>query len=187
MTAGPIAVHPERTTDEATLLWRFGAGGPPQGAAWTAAIEHALAPLQASGVVSTTVCRADAVAVTLTPGLPWIAHAAAVRGALQAAAEALAGAPDDPGLRRELLADAARDAVDRVVGPYAAGHGGAVEIVEVTTEVVRLTLSGACHGCPAAALTVHARLEHLIRSRAPWLDHVEVAGLQPSLALARTA
>ena len=185
---GAVPVHPERTAEPGTVLWRFGAGHGGAGPGWQGALDDAFAPLTASAVVTDVTALAGAVRVTLAPGLAWADHAAAVRDAAQRAALACAaGAPPDPEARREALERAARDALETAVGPYAAGHGGGIDLLHVGSDTVTVRLTGTCHGCPAAALTVHARLEGLIRRRAPWLDRVEVDGAQPNRWLDRTA
>jgi Fe-S cluster biogenesis protein NfuA len=182
-----VPVHPERTEDPRAVLWRFGAGHGGDGQGWQASVDRAFAALVASGVVAEAAARTGAVLVTLTPDRTWAEHAAAVRDAVQGAAASCGATPSDPDARRRRLEEAALAALETVVGPYAAGHGGGVHLLDVGPEVVRVRLTGACHGCPAAALTVHARLEGLIRRRAPWLDRVDVEGAQPSGWLERTA
>lgn len=185
---GAVPVHPERTADPGTVLWRFGAGHGSAGPGWQDALDRAFAPLVSRTVVTDVTALSGAVRVTLAPGLAWAGHAAAVRDAAQRAALACAaGPPSDPEARRAALEDAAREVITSAVGPYAAGHGGGVDLLGVGPDTVTVRLTGTCHGCPAAALTVHARLEGLIRRRAPWLDRVEVDGAQPSRWLDRTA
>ncbi len=192
-----LPVHPERTDDRATLRWRFGAGlgGPdasaddhaaPWAAAWAADVDAAFADLIAEHVVTSAHAEPDAVRVTLAPEQTWHTAVRPVRAAVQRAgaqrteaqhhddAGARPATPADPAERRAALETAVREALDEVVAPYAAGHGGGVQLLEVTTDVVRVRLVGACHGCPAAGLTVHARLEALVRQRAPWLARVEL-------------
>lgn len=185
---GAVPVHPERTADPDTVLWRFGAGHASAGPSWQDALDDAFAPLVSGALVTDVTALAGAVRVTLAPGLSWGDQAAAVRSAAQRAAVACATCPpSDPETRREALESAAREVLDTTVGPYAAGHGGGVDLLGVGPDTVTVRLTGTCHGCPAAALTVHARLEGLIRRRAPWLDHVEVEGAQPRRWLERTA
>ena len=38
--------------------------------------------------------------------------------------------------------------------------------------VVEIAMEGACDDCPAAEITMHARFEHLLRRRCPWLVEV---------------
>lgn len=185
---GAVPVHPERTVDPRTVLWRFGAGHGSAGPGWQGALDDAFAALASSAVVTGVTGLPGAVRVTLAPGLDWADHAGAVRDAAQHAALSCAtGVPPDPEVRREALEAVARQALDTTVGPYAAGHGGGIDLLHVGADTVTVRLTGTCHGCPAAALTVHARLEGLIRRRAPWLDRVEVDGAQPSRWLDRSA
>ncbi|MDO8107458.1 NifU family protein [Isoptericola sp. b441] len=181
------AVHPERTDDPTTLLWRFGQGLDGVAQDWDACVRAAFAPLVSAHVVGAVRAERDAVRVTLRPGHSWTTQARQVRTAAQRAAALLRRGAADADSRRRALEAAARDALDQVIGPYAAGHGGDVRLVDVGPDVVSVRLAGACHGCPAAALTVHARLEGLIRRRAPWLAAVEVVDAQPSGWLARVS
>lgn len=185
--ADRVPVHPERTADGRTVLWRFGAGHGSDGPAWQASLDEAFAGLLRDGIVAQVAARPGAALVTLAQGRTWAADAGTVRTAAQRAAGASAPEPADPSARRRALEEATLEALDAVVGPYAAGHGGGVHLMDVEPDVVHVRLSGTCHGCPAAALTVHARLEGLIRRRAPWLDRVEVEGAQPSGWLDRSA
>ncbi|MCB2178085.1 MAG: NifU family protein [Actinomycetales bacterium] len=185
---GTVPVHPERTEDPGTVLWRFGAGHGSTGPGWQDALDDAFAPLTSSAVVTCVTALPGAARVTLAPDLAWADHAAAVRDAAQRAATACAaGGPSDPEARRAALESAAREALETTVGPYAAGHGGGIDLLGVGPDTVTVRLTGTCHGCPAAALTVHARLESMIRRRAPWLDRVEVDGARPGLGFDRTA
>lgn len=53
-------------------------------------------------------------------------------------------------------------------------HGGSVELVEVTDDgIVRVTLSGACAGCPSAQMTLKSVVENAIRSGVAGVQSVE--------------
>jgi Fe-S cluster biogenesis protein NfuA len=55
--------------------------------------------------------------------------------------------------------------------------GGDVELVEITDDgVVRLTMVGACGGCPMAMLTLRAGIERLLFDRVPGIAGVEAVG-----------
>ncbi len=54
-----------------------------------------------------------------------------------------------------------------MVRPYIHGHGGAVEVLEVTEGVVHLRLSGACEGCSGAATTLKRGVEEALRKHVP--------------------
>jgi len=59
--------------------------------------------------------------------------------------------------------------------------GGDVELVEITDDgVVRLTMVGACGGCPMAMLTLRAGIERLLFDRVPGIAGVEAVGQEMS-------
>ena len=51
------------------------------------------------------------------------------------------------------------------IGALAESHGGSIELVSVEGDNVNVRLSGACHGCPAAASTLHDKLQRELRRR----------------------
>ncbi len=60
------------------------------------------------------------------------------------------------------------------VRPTLQRDGGDVELVEVTTEnIVRVRLTGACHGCPMSQITLRDGIEKFIRSEIPEIRGVE--------------
>ena len=70
-----------------------------------------------------------------------------------------------------------RDKIEEVLEKTRPGlrmDGGDVELVDVTEEgVVRLRLTGACHGCPMSKMTLHNYLEREIRNHVPEVTGVE--------------
>jgi Fe-S cluster biogenesis protein NfuA/nitrite reductase/ring-hydroxylating ferredoxin subunit len=71
------------------------------------------------------------------------------------------------------------------VRPYLESHGGDVELVGVDEGVVRLRLSGSCHGCPSSTMTLKLAIEDAIQRMAPEVDRVEAAGVsEPAPAAA---
>lgn len=60
------------------------------------------------------------------------------------------------------------------VQPMLAMHGGGVELVEVTDDlVVKVALQGACGGCPSARLTLKSVVEEAIKNKVPEIKGVE--------------
>ncbi|MFH1721100.1 MAG: NifU family protein [Candidatus Altiarchaeota archaeon] len=52
--------------------------------------------------------------------------------------------------------------------------GGDVELVEITDEnVVKVKLTGACHGCPMAQITLQQGVERAIKEEVPEVERVE--------------
>ena len=60
------------------------------------------------------------------------------------------------------------------VRPYLGTHGGDVELLEVTDDVVRLRLLGSCDGCPSSAVTLKLSVEGAIEAAAPEITTIEV-------------
>jgi Fe-S cluster biogenesis protein NfuA len=58
------------------------------------------------------------------------------------------------------------------VRPALQADGGDVALVEVDGNVVRVRLTGACHGCPMAASTLADFVTERIKLYAPEIEHV---------------
>lgn len=68
------------------------------------------------------------------------------------------------------------DALQRV-RPYLGSHGGDIELVTVTDDlVVQLRFGGSCTGCPSSAATLELAVEDAVRSAAPEISGIEVVG-----------
>ncbi len=62
----------------------------------------------------------------------------------------------------------------RKIRPALQRDGGDVEVVEVTEDgVVRVKLTGACHGCPMATLTLKQGIERVLMQEIPAIKRVE--------------
>lgn len=179
-----VPVHAERTADPRTLRWYVGQALAgivgDSGAlreAWQALPSLPLSELVDTGVLATVEIAGDHVATSLGRGQSWADVAPTVRAAVQEAVRAHRRQTDDadPAARDALLARVAGEVIADLVAPTASAHGGAVELVEVMDGMVTVRMRGACHGCPAAAATLHGRLERELRSRLPWLVGVRVA------------
>lgn len=145
-----VALHPERTEDDATLRWQVA------GPLLDGVVARALAELVTDGVLAAVTVGDDHVLTTLAPGRSWPAVAAQVRAAVVADVELARQAPADEGTDAA-LARAAQLVLHRVA-PYAAGHGGAITLRDVHHGVVEVEMHGACHGCPAAQFTVQGKI-----------------------------
>jgi len=166
----PVALHPERTADPRTLRWQVVGRlldlGP-----------EAFDELVDRGVLTAVTVGPDNITTTLAVGRSWADVAVLVRSTVAAAvagarSRARQDSLDDPDAALSL---AARRVIDEEISPYAAGHGGGVELRSVHDGVVEVALAGACRGCPIAPLTVQGRLAGRLRAEAPWLDAVRIA------------
>ena len=126
----------------------------------------ALGVLLHDGVIAELTIRATDMLLTLSDGNNWRHYGDQIREALSDALLAPdswqieAGASDAARLTEitvELLAGP--------IGDLAQSHGGSIELVSVTGNNVTVQMSGACHGCPAAASTLRDRLEYELRRR----------------------
>ena len=60
------------------------------------------------------------------------------------------------------------------IRPYLKADGGDVELVRVTEEgIVEVKLTGACAGCPMAAMTLRTGIERTLRETIPEIKKVE--------------
>lgn len=159
-----VPVHPEPVAGhDDELRWVVPAGILPLGR--VVAAPGRLGELIADGVLVEALAERAAVWLRLADG-SWRTLGAEVRTALQEALLDPAGwevtDTDDEGLRRVV-----DDVLGSTVGEYIRSHGGRIEVAGVSGGVVELDLSGTCEHCPAAGLTLHARVESAVRERWP--------------------
>lgn len=189
--SGPmIPIHPMPGGDARTVRWRTPARtlpvvGPPR------TVPPSLAALYADGTVAHTAVGEDYLDVTLTEDRSWREEGARLRAAIL---DALArpelwevaeepAVPDEDGVSADAwLYDAAVAALAGEVGELARSHGGAIELESVEDGVVTVRMRGACNGCPAAEVTLHARLERQLRESCPQIREVRSAGVRGTLA-----
>ena len=60
------------------------------------------------------------------------------------------------------------------VRPYLGSHGGDVELISVSEDVVRLRLLGSCEGCPSSSVTLKLAVEGAIEAAAPEIVRIDV-------------
>ncbi len=58
------------------------------------------------------------------------------------------------------------------IRPSLQSHGGDVELVEVDGSVVKVRLTGACSGCPMAAMTLRDGVERALKEAVPEITEV---------------
>ena len=60
------------------------------------------------------------------------------------------------------------------IRPHLQADGGDVELVEVTEDgIVKVTLTGACGGCPMAQITLKHGIEKRLKEKVPGVQCVE--------------
>ncbi len=68
-----------------------------------------------------------------------------------------------------------RDKVEEVldkIRPQLMADGGNVELVEVDDGTVKVKLTGACSGCPMAAMTLKMGIEKILKQELPEIKEV---------------
>ena len=68
-----------------------------------------------------------------------------------------------------------REEVEKALGkirPMLQRDGGSVELVDVVGSVVKVRLTGACHGCPMSQMTLKAGIERVIKEEVPEVTQV---------------
>lgn len=139
-----------------------------------------LAELIVAGVLEEVVITAAVVDVTLTtscgdPRRVWATEGSAIRRAILtaiSAPEQLVPSADSQDVQAEIdaeLATAVKAAIAGPLAPLLLGHGGRIEVRGVHDGIVDVELGGACEGCSAAEVTLHRRLESLVRAQFPQL------------------
>ena len=58
------------------------------------------------------------------------------------------------------------------VRPALLADGGDVELIDVKDRVVTLKLTGACHGCPMATMTLKGGIERVLKEQVPEIEEV---------------
>jgi Fe-S cluster biogenesis protein NfuA len=72
--------------------------------------------------------------------------------------------------------DTMKDKVEKAlekIRPMLQMDGGDVELVDVKDGVVKVKLSGACHGCPMAQMTLQHGIEQTLKNEVPGVKRVE--------------
>ncbi len=58
------------------------------------------------------------------------------------------------------------------VRPMLERDGGNVELIDVEGTVVKVRLTGACHGCPMSQMTLKSGIERIIKQDVPEITEV---------------
>jgi len=96
----------------------------------------------------------------------------ALRGKIQAGGVLIAAdfgrnLPTNEALKKKVQA-----IFDAEINPGLAMHGGSIELVDVQGTTVFITLSGGCHGCASASMTLRYGVEQILREKAPEVTEV---------------
>jgi len=65
-----------------------------------------------------------------------------------------------------------QELIETMINPAVAGHGGFVELIDVTDNRVYLQMGGGCQGCGAADVTLKSGIERLIKEEIPEIAEV---------------
>ncbi len=68
-----------------------------------------------------------------------------------------------------------REKIEKIleeIRPLLREDGGDVELVEANNGIVKVRLTGACGGCPMAAMTLRNTVAQIIKKRAPEVKEV---------------
>ncbi len=84
------------------------------------------------------------------------------------------GKPDLTSVRADASEEERMRALIETISAYIEYfHGGAVKLVAYEQGILKITMSGACLGCPLSAETLHGWVEGTVRQFFPALKRVE--------------
>ena len=128
--------------------------------------------LFALGGVESVLIRGNTVIVTKgeEQGWPDLAKAVgtAIREQLLSGEPAVADLPEAEGSTAdESIRDRVQEVLDREINPAIAGHGGAIQILDVKNRVVYVQMVGGCQGCASSTATLKYGVETAVRNAVP--------------------
>jgi len=159
-----IPIHATATSNPQQLRWVVAADRLPA----RGAVRHApgrLGALLGDGVIDHIEVRPADVVITLQSDNSWRDWGDDIRQALCDALLNPAGWDVDAADDAAGLAAITAELLAGPIGALAESHGGSIELVSIEGDSVNVRLSGACHGCPAAAGTLHDKLQGELRRR----------------------
>jgi Fe-S cluster biogenesis protein NfuA len=66
---------------------------------------------------------------------------------------------------KDILLKEVEDVVDKFIRPQLKLHGGDIKVNSVIGKIVRITLTGNCHGCPSAQITTEEIVESILKEK----------------------
>lgn len=64
-----------------------------------------------------------------------------------------------------ILFDKVEEVVEKFIRPQLKIHGGDIKINSIIDRIVRVTLTGNCHGCPSAQITTEEIVEEILKEK----------------------
>lgn len=182
-----VAMHAERTDDPDVVRWVI--RDHPAGSRPAVRVDrrslprHPIADRLLTELPEITAVDIDGRGVTVRkrPEAEWPVAAARVQAALRRILDEVSPTEVCPAEQRRAeptsspTAREAGDLIQAAVGAAVASHGGRIEVTEASAEKITVRLQGACHGCPAARLTLARAVTAELRARFPGVGHIDIA------------
>jgi len=70
------------------------------------------------------------------------------------------------------LANRVQQVIDEQINPRIASHGGAVELVDLSDDVLYIRMNGGCQGCAASAATLRLGVEREVKETVPEIREI---------------
>ena len=66
---------------------------------------------------------------------------------------------------KDILFQKVEEVVEDFIRPQLKIHGGDIRINSIIDKIVRITLTGNCHGCPSAQITTEEIVEEILKDK----------------------
>jgi Fe-S cluster biogenesis protein NfuA len=66
---------------------------------------------------------------------------------------------------KDILFQKVEEVVEEFIRPQLKIHGGDIRINSIIDKIVRITLTGNCHGCPSAQITTEEIVEEILKEK----------------------
>ena len=70
------------------------------------------------------------------------------------------------------MQDLVEKVIEEKIRPALARDGGGIELVGIEDKTVKVKLTGACHGCPSAQMTLQNGVQRLLKEAIPEIEEV---------------